>query len=201
MAGILKTDAVQLGDDADSSKNLVIKSNLDGTFTLARGNVGATTQDILTIDENGFVSNVQKVLFSAARHTGSNTIPDAIFTRVEFTMLDFNIGNGFDLANNRFRPSIAGYYDISGHIEYSGNVTGAFVAIYKNGSEYKTGTRVGSITSGSGRAHSVRAIVYLNGSTDYVELFAYQSTGSPIALNSAPSRTYMFGNLLAVGAP
>lgn len=56
MAGTLKTNIVQLGDSATATQNLTIRTNIDGTFTIARGNAGATTQDILTIDSNGRVA-------------------------------------------------------------------------------------------------------------------------------------------------
>lgn len=59
MAGTLALNTVQLGDSLTATQNLVIRTNVDGTFTLARGNAGATTQDILTIDANGLVSMPQ----------------------------------------------------------------------------------------------------------------------------------------------
>lgn len=54
MAG-LKTDAVQIGQNATPSQNMHLRANNDGTFTLARGNEGAGTQDLLTIDAKGAV--------------------------------------------------------------------------------------------------------------------------------------------------
>lgn len=51
-----KTGAIQLGINATASQNLTLISNADGTFTIARGNIGATTDDIITIDANGGVT-------------------------------------------------------------------------------------------------------------------------------------------------
>jgi len=53
MAGTINTNTVQLGDSATATQNFTLRTNVDGTATLARGNVGATTQDILTVDANG----------------------------------------------------------------------------------------------------------------------------------------------------
>lgn len=50
-----KTTAIQLGDSATATQNFTLRSNADGSATLARGNVGATTQDVLTIDAAGKV--------------------------------------------------------------------------------------------------------------------------------------------------
>jgi hypothetical protein len=56
MAGELKINELQLGDSATATNNFVLRTNVDGTMTLARGNVGATTQDIFTVNTNGGVT-------------------------------------------------------------------------------------------------------------------------------------------------
>lgn len=70
MAGILKAGAVQLGDSATATQNFTLRTNIDGTATLARGNVGATTQDILTIDAAGVASLLGKLVFSRGNVLG-----------------------------------------------------------------------------------------------------------------------------------
>lgn len=53
MAGTIKTQ-VQLGDSATATQNFTLTSEAaNGTMKLARGNKGATTQDILTVDSAG----------------------------------------------------------------------------------------------------------------------------------------------------
>jgi hypothetical protein len=59
----IKTTSVQLGDNVTATQNFTIRTNNDGTLTLARGNVGATTQDLLTFDATGSVD------FPASRGT------------------------------------------------------------------------------------------------------------------------------------
>ncbi len=56
--GQLNLSQIQLGDSATASNNFVISvpSTPDGTLVIARGNVGATTQDVLTVDTSGRVS-------------------------------------------------------------------------------------------------------------------------------------------------
>ena len=56
MAGQVKVNQVQLGDSVTATQNFVLQTNVDGTAKLARGNVGATTQDILTVDAAGKVA-------------------------------------------------------------------------------------------------------------------------------------------------
>jgi hypothetical protein len=59
MAGLVKTN-IQLGDSATATQNftLTVPAAPDGTLKLARGNAGATTQDILTVDAAGNVVDV-----------------------------------------------------------------------------------------------------------------------------------------------
>lgn len=70
MAGILKINSIQLGDSAIATQNFTLRTNIDGTATLARGNVGATTQDILTIDAAGVASLLGKLVFSRGNVLG-----------------------------------------------------------------------------------------------------------------------------------
>ena len=71
MAGTLKVKSLQLGDSATATQNFVLSENSDGTVKLARGNVGATTQDILTIDAAGVASLLGKQVFSRGNVLGA----------------------------------------------------------------------------------------------------------------------------------
>jgi len=55
---LLKTNSVQIGQSATATQNftLSVPSSPDGTIKLARGNSGATTADILTVDASGNVT-------------------------------------------------------------------------------------------------------------------------------------------------
>ena len=52
MAGNIKTNSVTLGDSATDSQNFQLRTNVDGTATLARGAAG-NLGDILTVDAAG----------------------------------------------------------------------------------------------------------------------------------------------------
>lgn len=83
MAGKTVINQLQLGDSATATQNFVLQTNVDGTAKLARGNAGATTQDILTVDTNG------KVTFPLGTSTGklvsfSQTV-SGVLTKYTFT--------------------------------------------------------------------------------------------------------------------
>ena len=74
MAGKTVVNTVQLGDSATATQNFVLKTNADGTAVLARGNDGATTQDILTIDAQGNVTNANSYNSGEQTITSSGTL-------------------------------------------------------------------------------------------------------------------------------
>ena len=48
---------LQIGESGTATQNCTVTANGDGSFTLARGNIGATTQDLLTIDSAGYITS------------------------------------------------------------------------------------------------------------------------------------------------
>lgn len=55
---LLKANSVQIGQSATATQNftLSVPASPDGTIKLARGNSGATTADVLTVDASGNVT-------------------------------------------------------------------------------------------------------------------------------------------------
>ena len=65
-------NGVQLGDSATATQNFTLTAAAaDGTMKLARGNAGATTQDVLTVDANGKPSFPQGLASGSFVETGS----------------------------------------------------------------------------------------------------------------------------------
>ncbi len=79
MAGKLTTNQIQLGDSATATQNFVLQTNVDGSAKLARGNAGATTQDILSISSGGVVTANQGLAGDGSAITGLPT-PAALST-------------------------------------------------------------------------------------------------------------------------
>jgi hypothetical protein len=75
---LIKANAVQVGQSNTATQNftLAVPSSPDGTIKLARGNAGATTQDVLNVSNAGVVSFPQglgNISNSTAIATGSTT--------------------------------------------------------------------------------------------------------------------------------
>jgi hypothetical protein len=76
---LIKANAVQVGQSPTATQNftLTVPSSPNGTIKLARGNAGATTQDVMTVSNSGVVSFPQglsgNVSSAAVLATGSTT--------------------------------------------------------------------------------------------------------------------------------
>ena len=112
----------------------------------------------------------------------SQTITSATYTKVQLNTERFDTNNNF--ASSRFTPTIAGYYQVSGQTSFGGySSTGlSFPAIYKNGSRFKDGGAC-PFDASDGQYANVSCLIYLNGSTDYIELYVFQRSLSTRDLN------------------
>lgn len=187
MAGTNIVNQIQLGDSATATNNFVIKTNVDGSGKLSRGNVGATTQDILTWDASGKVSYPQNLVpaFSA---TGSNSgLSNGTVTKASVTTERFDTNANYDAPNSKFLPTVAGYYQCNCSMSGGGgtNTTGGGIELRKNGTLEIPGNSLTSWSSaGGGISASASGVIFLNGSTDYVESYLFlQGTGTLSSTN------------------
>jgi hypothetical protein len=113
-----------------------------------------------------------------------------VWTKVQLNAEEWDTNSNFDSTTNyRFTPTVAGYYQINCEAaSISSTYSNANqVGIYKNGTQYKT-----AYLSTYG-APTLATMVYLNGSTDYVELYANLGTSQNLIASSAT--TFMSGFL------
>jgi hypothetical protein len=116
---------------------------------------------------------------TTASSLSNNTWVKMVLNQTEYdTNTFFNTATGF----SRFLPTLAGYYFVRGHYAFTPGVNtgGAHIAIYKNGSEYKRGQRVPFNTTGVGL--EISCLIYLNGSTDFIELYGQHNAGTGVTV-------------------
>jgi hypothetical protein len=162
--------------------------------TSISGTTGASLVQDATITQAKLSSNVagNGPAFSAYQSV-TQSIPATTFTKINLQSEEFDTANAFDSTTNyRFQPLVAGYYQVTGSIG-DGGVAGSFsfVLIYKNGSQFKS--TYAHRANASSLTSLVDALIYLNGSTDYLELFTYQSNA--VSLSASPVVTYFQGYL------
>ena len=102
------------------------------------------------------------------------TVAAGRYVKVQFQTKEFDTANCFDnVTNFRFQPTVAGYFQVSSTLKNMTLVGGDWLAlIYKNGVVYKTDSEAVLVGSVNSQSH-VSALVYLNGTSDYLEVFAY----------------------------
>jgi hypothetical protein len=121
--------------------------------------------------------NLQGPAFSAVM-SANQTVTTSTYTKVNFNTEDFDTNSNYDTTNYRFTPTVAGYYQVTACIYPSTTISAINCAIYKNGANVKTfgGTTVSALVS---------ALIYFNGSTDYVECYGYLVGTTPAILSTA----------------
>ena len=153
---------------------------LDGTGTIS-GVVAGGLPDA-TITQAEIASGVAGTgpTFSASK-TGSNqSITSSTFTKVTFNTENFDTNSNF--ASSTFTPTVAGYYQINTALGlFATSGTRFIVSIHKNGAEYARGVDL-PFSSSAGVTSCASAIVYCNGTTDFVESYAFVIGTSPNVL-------------------
>lgn len=178
-----------------------VSGNASGTgiFEIAAPN--SNTNRTLTLPDNTgtLLSTASGVAvngpaFSAYRST-DQSISSGVLTKVQLNVEEFDTASCFDsVTNYRFTPTVAGYYQLSGQIYLggSGSVI-AYLTVFKNGARFKDGNYYQSVTSPPFGV--VSTLVYLNGSTDYVELYGFIAGTSPAFVTNSGTCTYFQGFL------
>jgi hypothetical protein len=165
------------------SGNLKLNTALGGSVALTPENTAsnitvtlpAVTATMLTTATAGVPINGPA--FSAKPST-TQTISHNVTTKVTFNTEVFDTNGNFDnVTNYRFTPTVAGYYQVNLNVVYMGTATRNYVfqtQLYKNGASNAVTSTGLVLGTGQDFGASVPAIVYMNGSTDYLEGYVYQ---------------------------
>lgn len=154
--------------------SVVLSGDTSGTVTLTVPAVAGT--NTVTIANQTGTLNAAGPAFSAY-NTSSQSVSANTFTKVTLQTELFDTNNNF--ASSTFTPTVAGYYQLNGLLRATGTaMTGAIAVLYKNGAVYTYGQAFDGVSTSSAQL-MVSEIIYLNGSTDYVELWGYITATSP----------------------
>jgi hypothetical protein len=117
--------------------------------------------------------------FSAYPATAQTLSSSGTQVKLLFATEEFDTASCF--SSSRFTPNVAGYYQINSTVRFDGGGPGTgecMIVIWKNGSEAKRGWNSSGVNFASDFfSMSVSGLIYLNGSTDYVEIYAQQVSG------------------------
>jgi len=147
--------------------SVVISGDTSGAITLAAPSVAGT--NTITLPASTGTAMVNGPAFSYYSNSGTS-VSGGTYTKILFQTQEYDTANA--VSSSRFTPLVAGYYQISCAISLSGNSSAGYgiANIYKNGTLYRQGSSYASSANSPNAA--ISALVYCNGSTDYIEIYA-----------------------------
>jgi hypothetical protein len=183
--------------------------NLKSGLTLA-GSAGNANQVLISQgSSNPIWANLSGSISSSyiaigilnADQTILNTGTDTVISFIDYA----DPNNWWDPTTKRFQPNIAGYYNISvqGWWVYGVVTTQTNIQIRKNGNSVAIYQGLIENDTDSGKSLGGSRIVYLNGSTDYVDFSAYTANTTSQVLQKGTvdgSGTYFSAHLISNSA-
>ena len=162
--------------------NLILNGSTSGSITISSPAVSGSNTLSLP-------ANTGTVLTTASTFAGTGpafsayqsvaqTLSTSTFTKITFTTEEFDTNNNF--ASSTFTPNVAGYYQVNSGVAAGATVCNVIVSVYKNGTQYKQ-----SPTGATQGGNQAICLVFCNGSTDYIEIYASFSIGQNTFASSA----------------
>jgi hypothetical protein len=157
--------------------NLTVAGSTSGNISVVATAVAGTNTATFPAATGTVMVSGNMPAFSAYQ-SSAQTLSSNTWTKLQFQTEEFDTNNNFDSTTNyRFTPTVSGYYQVNVGVSIAETPTSLYVAIYKNGNVYK-GNYLG--VAGS-IGTTLSALVYFNGTTDYVEGYAFFGAGQAVS--------------------
>ena len=133
----------------------------------------------------------------SAYMSGNQTPSNNTLTKCAINTLDYDTASCFNTSTNRFQPNVAGYYQINGTVSgYSTNTSlvASYVFLYKNGTTVFGASYIINLPSSLLLQCSTSGIVYLNGTTDYIELYGQVNASGSSQIFAGGNQQYTVMN-------
>ena len=163
--------------------SIVLQGSTSGSITLQEPAVAGNT--VLSLPATSGTVAINGPAFSAYGSTNTS-ISANTNTKVPLNNEVFDTASCFDSTTNyRFTPNVAGYYQVSFNVmtETTTTTTWIYASLYKNGSAYFRGSSAFA-ASANYPTSAGSCLVYLNGSTDYIELYIFTNATNNLYNNS-----------------
>jgi len=163
--------------------SVVISGDTSGAITLSAPAVSGTNTATLPAATGTVMVSGNMPAFSAYQSSAQSITGS--YTKVQCQTEEFDTANCYDNSTNyRFTPNVAGYYQVNGCWTAASAGSNVAIAIYKNGSDFKRGENIQAAAA----IVIVSALIYLNGSTDYIELYV----ASSLTQNGATGANFIY---------
>lgn len=174
---------------------------INGTGTITGISAGGLPDAIITQPEIASGVGGTGPAFSAYL-SANQSVSNSTATKIALNTEEFDTANCFNNTGSTvsgipayaFLPNVAGYYQFNSLcVQGTSSITNNWLRIYKNGAAWSSGIGAG-ITTGY---INISDLIYLNGTTDYVEFYSFVTATTPIFVGSAtPTLTKASGALV-----
>jgi hypothetical protein len=147
----------------------------------------------LTVQKDGVTQGIYGSIPAFSGYlSGNQTLSSTVYQKLSINTMEYNIGNFYDATTNyRFTPNIAGYYQFNAALTVTAQQV-ILLSFYKNNASFK---RVAYSYNSPVFVASGSALIYLNGTTDYVEVIGRSETGGT-AYGGGAETTWFQGYLV-----
>jgi len=167
---------------ATVSSGLTQQADNSGVLQLASGTGNLVT--VPSVTGTAMVSGNMPTF--SAYQSSAQTYSSGVTVLVQFQTENWDTASCFNNTNATvgsipayaFLPNVAGYYQVNAVVRSNNTNQEAQVSIQKNGSPWINGSNI-NISSGTQAGSIASTIIYLNGTTDYIQAYMYVgSTGT-----------------------
>jgi hypothetical protein len=168
--------------------SLVLQSSGGGQITIQEPATASNFTQTLPAASGEVMVSGNQPAFSAFANA-STTLSNATFTLIAYQSEEFDTANcynntastvtlnGLSVPAYAFCPNVAGYYQINQFVRIGGTSGVQANFLYKNGSMWKDLLETSTATAND-IGYTTSILIYLNGTGDYVQSYAYQASGS-----------------------
>jgi hypothetical protein len=185
---------------ATTTSGLTQSADNSGVLQLASGTGNLVTVPAVT----GTVMVSGNMPTFSAYQNSNQSYSSGVSTLINFQAENWDTASCFNNTGSTvgsipayaFLPSVAGYYQVNLLVRANNTNNESQAAIYKNGSAWCNGSCI-NIASGTNAGSTASSIVYLNGTTDYIQGYVYNGSAGT---GSGNNQSTQFSAIMVRGA-
>jgi len=156
---------------ATTTSGLTQSADNSGVLQLASGTGNLVT--VPSVTGTAMVSGNQPAFY--AYLSSAQSVTSNVATKLVFNSEVFDTNSNYSTVNYRFTPTVAGYYQVNALVNGATATTNTQIYLYKNGSRITY-----MQTNSSNSSATLSALMQMNGSTDYLEVYVVLTGTTPI---------------------
>lgn len=185
-----------------------VQGNASGTGSMTLESPATNSDRTITLpDVNGVAMVSGNMPAFSAYSNASQTVVSGVNTLITNNTETFDTANAFNSTGSTvgtaapysFNPQVAGYYLIVAAVRDNTGVSigSQFISwIFKNGTFYVASIQGPPAAGAVGVSAITTALIYMNGSTDYVQQYVYTNNATNITTNNTNTWSYFNGALI-----